>query len=705
MTAPRREDRESEACVKTYPTDRIRNVILVGHNGSGKTTLTESLLHAAGAINRTGRVEDGNTVSDFDPDEIKRQESISLSLAPFEWHDHKINLLDAPGYADFIGDVEAGMRAADAAIIVVSAVEGVEVQARVAWDIAEHLGIPRAIFINKIDRERASFSRTLEQLRDAFGKKVAPAFLPIGEEHNFKGVVSLLDSKAYTYEGGARAESSVPDELAAEAEALHTTLVESVVEVEDALVERYLEGGDIEPKEIAEAFSKAITAGITVPVLIGSASKEIGVDLLAEFIAEEFPSPVTRPTVKATDGEVEVTPDPNGAQCALVFKTLSDPYVGRITFFRVFSGTLKPDTTLFNATRNAEERIGQVFTMRGKTQEQMPEIAAGDIGAVAKLDHTFTGDTISSKNQPLILPPIEFPDPLYSLAIAPKTKGDEDKMSTALQKLVAGDPTFQWERNPETHQTVIRGMGETHLAVMIERLAQHHVAVEAFPPKIAYRETVRGKASAQGKHVKQSGGRGQYAVCSLEVAPLARGGGFEYEDAIVGGAIPNNFIPSVEKGVRKAMEEGAAAGYPVVDIKAKLFDGKYHSVDSSDIAFQMAGIHAFKDACQAAGVVILEPVMDLEVLIPDDATGDIMGDLSSKRARIEGTESIGRGWNRVKAKVPQAEVMRYSIDLRSKTGGRGTYKVTFSHYEECPPNVQEKIVAEAHKAREEAAKH
>jgi elongation factor G len=343
--------------------------------------------------------------------------------------------------------------------------------------------------------------------------------------------------------------------------------------------------------------------------------------------------------------------------------------------------------------------------MRGKTQEQVPELVAGDIGAVAKLAETLTGDTIAAKNQPLVLDRIEFPDPLYMLAIAPKTKGDEDKMSTALHKLEAGDPTFHWERNPETHQTVIKGMGETHLDVMIERLALHHVAVGSFPPKIAYRETVRGRASAQGKHVKQSGGRGQYAVCSLEVSPLPRGSGFEYQDAIVGGAIPNNFIPSVEKGVRKAMEEGAAAGYPVVDVKAKLFDGKFHSVDSSDIAFQMAGIHAFKDACQAAGIVILEPIMDLEALIPDDSTGDIMGDLSSKRARIEGTESIGRGWNRVKAKVPQAEVMRYSIDLRSKTGGRGTYKVTFSHYEECPSNVQEKIVTEAHKAKEEAAKH
>ncbi|MGH2830811.1 MAG: elongation factor G, partial [Actinomycetota bacterium] len=692
--------------VKSYPIEHIRNVILVGHQGAGKTSLAEALLFAAGAINRTGRVEDGNTVSDFDPDEVKRQISVSMALAPLEWQDHKINVLDAPGYADFIGDVEAGMRAADAAIIVVSAVDGVEVQAQAAWDIAESLGLPRAIFINKLDRERASFQRTLEQCNELFGTKIAPVHLPLGEEASFNGVVDLLDEKAFIYDGGSRSEGPIPESLAAQEHALHESLVESVVVADDSMMERYLDGQTIDRKEVAATLSKAIASGASVPVLCGSATKGIGVDLLADFIAEEFPSPADRPPVKATtgDNEIEIAPNPAGATCALVFKTLSDPFVGRITFFRVYSGSIKPDAPLFNATRGVDERIGQVFTMRGKTQENMSEIACGDIGAVPKLAETHTGDTIATKGQTLALPPISFPEPLYGVAIAPKAQGDEDKMSSALHKLEVEDPTFHWTRDPETHQTVIRGMGETHLDVMIERLARHHVGVGTLPLKIAYRETIRSTASATGTLKKQTGGRGQYAVASVEVSPLARGAGFEYQDAIVGGAIPNNFIPSVEKGCRKALDEGVIAGYRFIDVKVKLFDGRFHTVDSSDIAFQVAGAQAFKDACTKAGVILLEPIADLIVTIPDDFTGDIMGDLSSRRARIEGTESVGRGWNQIKAKVPQAEVARYAIDLRSMTGGRGAFKVTFSHYEPCPSNVQEKVVAEAHKVKEEAHK-
>lgn len=691
--------------MKTYPTDRIRNVALVGHGGAGKTSLTEALLFAAGAINRTGRVEDGNTVSDFDPDEVAKGISISLSLAPFEWKEHKVNLLDAPGYADFVGDVEAGMRAADAAIIVISAVEGLEVQARVAWDIAEHLGLPRAIFINKLDRERASYQRTLDELIATFGTKVAPLHLPIGEEAEFSGVVDLLGDRAFTY-NGSRTEGPIPEALSAQEAALHQKIVESVVETDDELMERYLEGGTIEGKEIIAALSKAVASGTTVPVLCGSATKGIGVDLLAEFIVEEVPSPAERPPTKATKGgeEIELAPDPDGPLAALVFKTLSDPYVGKLTFFRVYSGTFRPDQAVFNVTRDAEERVGQVHTLRGKHQETVSEVPAGDIGALAKLSHTITGDTLCMRSAPIVLPAIEFPDPILSVAIEPKTKGDEDKLSTALHKLADEDPTFRTERNPETHQTLIMGMGEAHLDVIVHRLSRHHVEVNTLPPKVAYRETVRKTASAQGRHVKQSGGRGQYAVCSLELSPLPRGGGFEFQNAIVGGAIPGNFIPSVEKGCRKTLEEGVLAGYQVVDVKAKLFDGKFHTVDSSDIAFQLAGGLAFKDAAREAGIVLLEPIMDLDVITPDDTVGDIMGDLSSKRARIEGTEPIGRGWTHIKAKVPQGEILRYAIDLRSKTGGRATFRVAFSHYEEAPSNVQEKVVAEAQKAKEEAQK-
>lgn len=693
--------------MKSYPTDKIRNVILVGHQGAGKTSLAEALLFASGTINRAGRVEDGNTVTDFDPDEVKRQISVSLALAPFEWHDHKINVLDAPGYADFVGDLEAGMRAADAAIIVISAVDGVQVQAQAAWDIAERIGLPRAIFINKLDRERASFQRTLDQLHDLFGTKIAPVHLPVGEEHDFHGVVDLMDEKAFFYDDGKRHEEPIPSNLAEQEHAQHESLVESVVVADDALMERYLEGGAIERKEVAATLSKAIAEGASVPVLCGSATKNIGIDLLAEFFVEELPSPAERPPRKAqTKGgdDIELPPSPDGPLAAVVFKTLSDPFVGKITFLRVFSGTLRPDVPLYNATRDREERIGQVFTMRGKTQEPMNELACGDIGAIAKLNETLTGDTIANKAQPLTLKAWDAPDPLYSVAIAPHAQGDEDKMSTALHKLEVEDPTFRWRRDPETHQTVIQGMGETHVDVMIERLSRHHVGVDVLPLKIPYRETIRGKASATGQLKKQSGGRGQYAVASVEVSPLARGSGYEFEDAIVGGAVPNNFIPSVDKGCRKTLEDGVLAGYPVVDVKARLFDGKFHSVDSSDIAFQIAGGQAFKDACLSAGVVLLEPIVDLIVTIPDDHTGDIMGDLSSRRARIEGTESVAKGWNQIKAKVPQAEVLRYAIDLRSMTGGRGAFSVNVSHYEPCPPNVQDKVVAEAAKAKEEAHK-
>ncbi|MFY9588979.1 MAG: elongation factor G [Actinomycetota bacterium] len=691
--------------MKTYPIEKIRNVAIVGHGGAGKTSLTEALLFAAGAINRTGRVEDGNTVSDFDPDEIAKGISISLALAPLEWKEHKINLIDAPGYADFVGDAEAALRAADAAIIVVSAVEGVEVQARVAWDICEHLKLPRAIFINKLDRERASFQRTIDELIEVFGKRVAPYHLPIGEEQTFEGVADLLAERAYTYNGD-RKEGPVPEALSSDEAALHEKLVESIVEVDDALMERYLEGGEIEPKELQAALEKGVTAGANVPVLCGSATKGIGVDLLAEFIVDEIPSPAERaPTIGMRgEDEVELSQDPSGPLAALVFKTLSDPYVGKLTFFRVVSGTFRPDQTVFNATQNQEERVGQVFTMRGKTQEPISEVPAGDIAAIAKLAHTVTGDTLCTRQAPIVLPGIEFPDPLLALAIEPKTKGDEDKLSTALHKLAEEDPTFHHERNAETHQTLIKGMGEAHLDVIVQRLARHHVEVNTAPPRVAYRETVKKTASAQGRHVKQSGGRGQYAVCWLELSPLPRGGGFEFQNAIVGGAIPGQFIPSVEKGVRKTIEDGVLAGYPMVDVKAKLYDGKFHTVDSSDIAFQLAGGLAFKDAAREAHIILLEPIMDLAVMVPDDAVGDIMGDLSSKRARIEGSEPVGRGWTHIKAKVPQGEILRYSIDLRSKTGGRATFKATFSHYEEAPSNVQDKVVAEAQKAKEEAHK-
>jgi len=683
--------------VKTYQSENIRNVVLVGHGSSGKTTLTEALLFTAGVLTRMGKIEEGNTVSDFDPDEIAKQISTSLALAPMDWKGHKINLIDTPGYADFFGDTEAALHAADAAIFVISAVDGLEVQARVAWDIAESLGLPRAVLINKLDRERADFQATLDQLMDTWGAKIAPVHLPVGREHDFKGVVDLLNEKEITYSDGKPSEAPLAADHAAEIDKLHERLVDSVVEADDDMMERYLAGEVIDPKEIVAGLHKAIAAGTTVPVLCGAAAQTIGVDLLAEFIVEEMPAPAEHANVTATKGseEIKVACDPSGPLVVQVFKTISDPYVGRVNYLRVFSGTLRPDATVYNSTRDVDERVGNLLLMRGKQQENVSEVPAGDIAAVAKLAETVTGDTLTTRADGIALTSIRFPEPVYSLAIAPRSKGDEDKLSTALQKIAAEDPSFHWERNPETHQTVISGMGDTHLEVVVQRLARQHVEVETFAPKVPYRETIRGKASAEGQLKKQTGGRGQYARCVIEMSAKPRGEGYEYEDAIVGGTIPNNYIPSVDKGVRKAMEEGPLAGYPFVDFKVRLYDGKYHDVDSSDIAFQIAAGMAFKDAAEKAGLVLLEPVGDLNVIIPDESVGDIMGDLSAKRARIEGTEAIGKGWTQIKAKVPMGEMLRYAIDLRSKTGGRGTFKLTFSHYEEAPPHVQDKIVAEA----------
>ncbi|HEX9774985.1 MAG TPA: elongation factor G [Actinomycetota bacterium] len=691
--------------MKTYAPEKIRTIVLVGHSSAGKTSLAEAFLYKAGVTTRMGKTEEGNTVSDFDPDETEKQISVSLSLLPFEWKEHKVNLIDTPGFADFFGDTEAGLLAADAAIFVVSAVDGLEVQARVAWDVAERLKLPRIVVINKMDRERADYQATLDQLVDTWGARIAPVHMPVGQEHDFRGVVDLLNEKEITYEGGTASEAPLAADHAAEIDKLHERLMDSVVEADESLMERYLNEETIEPKEIVAGLHKAIAAGTTVPVLCTAATSAIGVDVLADFIVDELPSPRER-TVAATKAgeEIELGCDPSGPLVAQVFKTLSDPYVGRLSYFRVFSGTLRPDATVTNVGKKADERIGNVLAIRGKEQEPVPEVPAGDIAAVAKLSETTTWDTLGDKGSAIELPRLELPPPVYSLAIAPKSKGDEDKLSSGLQRIAAEDPTFRWERNPDTKQTVISGMGDTHLEVVIRRLARHHVEVESFTPKVPYRETIRGTGKADGQLKKQTGGRGQFARCSIEMSPRPRGEGYEFEDAIVGGSIPNNFIPSVDKGVRKAMEEGPLAGYPFVDFKVKLYDGKYHDVDSSDIAFQIAAGMAFKDAATAAGLVLLEPVGNLMVIIPDESVGDIMGDLSARRARIEGTDAIGKGWTQIKAKVPMGEMLRYAIDLRSKTGGRGSFTLAPSHYEEAPGQVQEKVVAEARAQKAEAEK-
>jgi elongation factor G len=693
--------------LKSYDAKDIRNVLLVGHGGAGKTTLLEAMLFTSGAITRMGTVEDATTVSDHDPDEQRKGISVSLSMAPVEWEGVKINVLDAPGYADFVADLRSAIRAVDAVIVVVSAVDGVEVQTEAAWELAVEQGLPRAIFVNKLDRDRADFQATLDQLVSAFGTQVAPFELPIGAEHGFRGVADLLHEKADLYPSGPRAEESDwPDEIHAVADPAREKLIEAVAESDDALIEEYLEEGTLPEEHIVSGAKDGFTRARLAPVFVGSAAGAIGIDRLLDFIVEEFPSPVDRGPVEAAskDGSVkELDCDPNAPTAAFVFKTLSDPFVGHITMFRVFSGRVRPDGTLFNATQATEERVGQLFALQGKDHDPLTEVVAGDIGAVAKLTHTHTGDTISTKGDPVQLAPIVLPEPLLAFAIEPRTKGDEDKLSTGLARLREEDPSFRVTRSDETHETVMYGMGEAHLEVMAERLKRKFgVEVLAHPAKIAYRETLRGRAKVTGRHVKQSGGHGQYAVCTIEVEPTARGEGFVYEDRIVGGSIPSQFIPSIEKGIVKTMAEGTVSGNPMVDIKVTLVDGKFHTVDSSDMAFQIAGSLALKEAAEQAGVAILEPVVQLEVIVPEAFTGDVMGDLNAKRGKIAGMEQAGGGKQVIRAAVPQAEVARYVIDLRSMTGGRGAFSMTFDHYEEMPHNLAQKVI-DAHEGTREHA--
>ena len=695
--------------MKTYDANEIRNVLLVGHAGAGKTTLLESMLFTAGALTRMGTVEEGNTVSDHDADEQRRQLSVSVAMSPVEWKGTKINVLDAPGTADFVGDLRNAIRAADAVIVVVSAVDGVEVQTEYAWELAVEEGLPRAIFVNKLDRERADFETTLAQLVSSFGNQVAPFELPIGAEHEFRGIADLLHEKADLYPSGPKAEESEwPDDLHTMADPAREKLIEAVAESDDSLIEEYLETGSLPEEHIVSGAKDGFARARLAPVICGSAAKAIGIDRLLDFIVEEFPSPADRgpiTVVGAGDTEEERAPESTGPLCAFVFKTVSDPFVGHITLFRVFSGTVKPDSSVHDATQGTEERISQLFTLRGKEHDTVAAIPAGDIGAVAKLQHAHTGDTWSTKDHPVRLPTVALPEPLLAYAIAPASKGEEDKLATGLTRLREEDPSFRIERNEDTHETVIYGMGEAHLDVQMQRLkAKFGVDVVHQPAKIAYRETIRGSAKGHGRHVKQSGGHGQYAICDIELSPTPRGEGFMFESKIVGGAIPQQFVPSVEKGIVKTMADGVLSGNQMVDLHVTLVDGKFHSVDSSDMAFQVAGSLALKEAVDAAGPVLLEPVVALEVVVPESFTGDIMGDLNSKRGKIQGMEQIGGGKQRINALVPQSEVARYVIDLRSMTGGRGAFSMSFSHYEEMPSHLASKVIQEYQHAKEEAHK-
>jgi elongation factor G len=680
--------------MKSFPPEKIRNVALVGHGGAGKTTLAEALLFAAGAIGRKGRVEDGTTVCDFDPEEVKRHISVSVALAPFEWQGQKINLLDCPGYADFASDAVAALRVADLAVFVVSAVDGVEVQTELMWKAAAALELPRLVFVNKLDRERSSFERTLEQLQQTFGAGIAPLELPIGEEATFRGVADLLSDTAITYEGGKATTGPIPDDMETQEHAVRDSLVEGIVVADDELMERYLEGDTVSVEELEKTLAHGVASATVFPVLCGSALKDIAVDRLATFLWEIGPSPVERPaiTVQAGDKDSQVTVDPGGQPLAWVFKTLADPYVGKISLFKVLSGTVRPDIVLTNPRSHDDEKLHGLFTLRGKEQDQVNDVPAGDIAAVAKLGNVNTGDTLAPKGTPVVVRRPDPPVQVLSIAIRPKSKGDEDKLMTALHRLQEEDPALTVRRDDETHQTLLGGMGETHLAIATERLARKFgVEVQTEDVIVPYRETITSTAEAEGKYKKQTGGHGQFGVAFLRVEPLPRGSGFEFADEIVGGAIPRQFIPAVQKGIEETMGTGGVFGYPVVDVKVTCYDGKYHPVDSSEMSFKMAGSLGFKDAMAKAGPVLLEPISLLEVTVPSSFQGDVMGDLNSRRGRVQGTETGNDGESIVTAMVPTSEILRYAIDLRSLTGGRGRFTVAHDHYDLLPQHLWDKV--------------
>ncbi|MDI6709457.1 MAG: elongation factor G [Bacillota bacterium] len=671
--------------MKNYEAKNIRNVAVVAHGGAGKTSLVEAMLYSTGVLSRLRRVEDGTTTADYHPEEAKRGMTIHTSIVPAELRGIKVNLLDTPGFPDFVGEVKAALRVADGALVVVSAVDGVQVLTEAAWEFAGERELPRMVFINKSDRENASFYKVLDQLKDQFGSNFVPFALPIGMAETFQGVVDVVRGRALTYSDGKAKEVPIPDEVAARLEEYREKLSEAAAEANDDLLTKYLDGEPLSPEEVLSGLREGFAAGKFVPVFCGSATKIVGVDLLLESLADYFPAP---------EGDV------NAPLAALVFKTMADPFVGRMNFIRVFDGELKSDSTVFNANKEKTEKIGQVFFARGKNQVATDRVPAGDIAVLVKLAETTTGDTLCSKENPVTLPGIEFPEPTLTLAIAPKTQGDDDKLSTALARLQEEEPTIRVTKNTETKQTLLTGMGETQLDIIVDRFKRKYgLDVVLLPQRIPYRETIRATVQVEGKHKKQSGGRGQYGHVWIRFEPLP-GEEFHFAEEIFGGSVPNQYIPAVEKGLRDALNEGVLAGYPVTGIKAVLYDGSYHPVDSSEMAFKIAASLAFKKGMQQAKPVLLEPIMEVEVLVPEAFMGDIISDLNTKRGRVLGMEPAGR-MTRIRALVPLAELARYAIDLRAITQGRATFTMKFSSYEEVPGRLAEEIIKKAQEQKQE----
>jgi elongation factor G len=694
--------------MKEYAPANIRNVAFVSHGGTGKTSLAEAMLFNTGAISRLGRVEDGNTTSDYDPDEIRRHSSVSLSLVPVEWEGIKINVLDTPGYADFVGEEKAALRAADCALLLIDATAGVQVGTEYAWAYMNERHLPRMIVVNRMDRENADFDQCVAALRERFGKHLVAAEMPVGSQDSFRGVVDLIHMKAYIGEKGI--EEEVPAEIAAQAATHRDDLVAAVAETDDDLTLKYLEGEEITEEELRAALHAAAERGAVVPVLAASATRNIGVTRVMQAIVEMMPSPVEEGPVKARSvpgGEdTELAVDPAGPLVALVFKTAADPYVGRLTYFRVYSGTLKSDSHVHNANHNKDERVGQVFFLRGKTQENTAQVLAGDIAVVAKLAETGTGDTLCNADRQFLLDGISFPKPAYRVAVGPKTKNDQDKLGPALQRIVDEDPTLHLDRGADTGEIILSGIGEAHLQVAAERMQRKFgVGVELRRPKVPYRETISAKTNAEYKHKKQTGGAGQYGHVFLELEPLPRGTGFEFGERVVGGSVPREFFPAVEKGVREALRDGIIAHYPITDVRVTLYDGSSHPVDSKAIAFEIAAQQALKKGMQQGHPVILEPVMRLRVRVPDANTGDVLSDLNgNKRAHVHGM-TPDEGYTIVEAEAPLSELMDYATDLRALSQGRGSFELEFDHYQEVPAHLAQKVAEAAQREREAAGAH
>ena len=676
-------------------TDRLRNIVLLSHSGAGKTILSEGMLHTAGETSRMGTIEDGTTTSDYEDEEIRRQSSVQTSIAPCPWRGYKINVIDTPGYADFRGEVLSGIRVADGAFIVVAGPAGVEVGTRQMWQLADERSLPRMVFISKMDRENADCQRTMDSIFESFGRRCVPVNIPIGSESDFSGVVSLLDPN-----------SEVPEALQDMVEAARERLTEAVAELDDDLATKYLEGEALSQEEITLGLRQGVASGSIVPVLVGAPASRIGMKELMDALVDYMPSPADAGPASGAGAsgkdEVSLPCDSSGPLAALVFKSTADPFVGKLSYFRVYSGTFKSDSQVWNANKGEAERVGQVFVVKGKSQEAVPELAAGDIGAVSKLSSVLSGHTLCTRERPITLPGIEYPSPVYYMAAYPKSKADVDKMTTSLARISEEDPSLAVKRESDTLEMLLGGLGDSHVEVAVEKMKRKFgVEILLEVPKVPYKETIGAFTKVEYKHKKQSGGHGQYGHVWLELEPLERGSGFEFAKKVVGGAVPKEYIGPVQKGVQKAMAEGVVAGFQVVDLKATLVDGSYHSVDSSGVAFEIAGGHALTKGIQQANPILLEPIMQARITVPETFAGDVIGEVNSKRGRIQGMIPQGDGTALIEAEVPQAEMLRYATELRSQTQGLGSFTMEFHHYEEVPQHLLPRVV-ESTKQREDA---